>query len=182
VSKLSQAIAEGDGISFIVEVADAASARCAESQGADGLAALTDVNAVRVSSQLPLLHLGRMYDASGAAADAVVIRPDLAMWDEAHALGLECVVRVSESEDLERALHHFDPEVFLLTAAEHSDDDPLTGLLELLHDVPAGKLAIADLRDATAEDVSELERSGIDAVLVSHGELTTLIPTEPPEV
>ena len=182
MSKLSQAIAEGDGISFIVEVADAASARSAESQGADGLAALTGVNAVRVSSQLPLLHLGRMYDASGAAADAVVIRPDLAMWDEAHALGLECVVRVSESEDLERALHHFDPEVFLLTAAEDSDDDPLTGLLELLHDVPAGKLAIADLRDATAEDVSELERSGIDAVLVSHGELTTLIPTEPPEV
>ena len=27
------------------------------------------------------------------------------MWDEAHALGLECVVRVAESEDLERALH-----------------------------------------------------------------------------
>jgi hypothetical protein len=182
VSRLSQAIAEGDGISFIVEVADAPSARSAESQGADGLAALTGVNAVRVSSQLPLLHLGRMHDASGAAADAVVIRPDLAMWDEAHALGLECVVRVSESEDLERALHHFDPEVFLLTVAEDSDDDPLTGLLELLHDVPAGKLAIADLRDATAEDVSELERSGIDAVLVSHGGLTTLIPTEPPEV
>jgi hypothetical protein len=182
VSKLSQAIAEGDGISFIVEVADAASARSAESQGADGLAAVTGVNAVRVSSQLPLLHLGRMHEASGAAADAVVIRPDLGMWDEAHALGLECVVRVSEAEDLERALHHFDPEVFLLTVADDSDDDPLTGLLELLHDVPAGKLAIADLRDATAEDVSELERSGIDAVLVSHGELRTLIPTEPPEV
>jgi hypothetical protein len=182
VSRLSQAIAEGDGISFIVEVADAASARSAESQGADGLAALTDVNAVRVSSQLPLLHLGRMFDASGAAADAVVIRPDLAMWDEAHALGLECVVRVSESEDLERALHSFDPEVFLLSAAENSDDDPLTVLLELLHDVPAGKLAIAELHEATPEDVSELERSGIDAVLVSSGDLTTLVPTEPPEV
>ena len=104
------------------------------------------------------------------------------MWDEAHALGLECVVRVSESEELERALHHFDPEVFLLTVAEGSDDDPLTGLLELLHDVPAGKLAIADLRDATAEDVSELERSGVDAVLVSIDGLTTLVPAEPPEV
>ncbi len=182
MSRLSQAIAEGDGISFIVEVADAASARSAESQGADGLAAHTGVNAVRVSSQLPLLQLGLMYDESGAAADAVVIRPDLAMWDAAHALGLECVVRVSESEDLERALHHFDPEVFLLTVAEGSDDDPLTGLLDLLHDVPAGKLAIADLRDATAEDVSELERSGVDAVLVSIDGLTTLVPAEPPEV
>ena len=182
MSKLSQAIAEGDGISFIVEVADAASARSAEAQGADGLAAISGVNAVRVSSQLPLLHLGRMFDASGAAADAVVIRPDLAMWDEAHALGLECVVRVSESEDLERALRYFDPEVFLLSAGEDSDDDPLAVLLELLHDVPAGKLAIAELHDATAEDVSELERSGVDAVLVSPGDLTTLVPAEPPEV
>ena len=104
MSKLSQAIADGEGISFIVEVNDAASAKAAESQGADGLAAIEGVNAVRMSSQLPLLHLGRMFDATGAAAEAVVIRPDLAMWDEAHALGLECVVRISEAEDLERAL------------------------------------------------------------------------------
>jgi hypothetical protein len=182
VSKLSQAIAEGDGISFIVEVNDAASARSAESQGADGLAAIEGVNAVRVTSQLPLLHLGRMFDASGADAEAVVIKPDLAMWDEAHALGLECVVRVAESEDLERALRYFDPEVFLLSVGGAADDDPLTVLLELLHDVPAGKLAIAELRDATPDDVSELERSGMDAVLVSHDGLAELVQAGPPDV
>jgi hypothetical protein len=182
VSKLSQAIAEGDGISFIVEVSDSAGAKSAESDGADGLAALMNANAVRVTSALPLLHLGRMFDAQGSASDAVVIKPDLAMWDEAHALGLECVVRVSESADLERALHYFDPEVFLLSVAEDADDDPLTVLLELLHDVPAGKLAIAELHDATPEDVSELERSGVDAVLVSPGGLATLIQAGPPDV
>jgi indole-3-glycerol phosphate synthase len=182
VSKLSQAIAEGDGISFIVEVNDAASAKSAESQGADGLAAIEGVNAVRVTSQLPLLHLGRMFDATGAAAEAVVIRPDLAMWDEAHALGLECVVRICESEDLERALRYFDPEVFLLSVEEGEDDDPLAVLLELLHDVPAGKLAIAELRDATPDDVSELERSGMDAILVAHGGFAALAQDEPPEV
>ena len=182
MSKLSQAIAEGDGISFIVEVNDAASARSAESQGADGLAAIEGVNAVRVTSQLPLLHLGRMFDASGADAEAVVIKPDLAMWDEAHALGLECVVRVSESEELERALRYFDPEVFLLTVGEDADDDPLTVLLELLHDVPAGKLALAELRDATPDDVSELERSGMDGVLVSHSRLAALVQASPPDV
>jgi indole-3-glycerol phosphate synthase len=123
-----------------------------------------------------------MFEASGAAADAVVIEPDLAMWDEAHALGLECVVRVSESEHLERALHHFDPEVFLLSVGQEAEDDPLTVLLELLHDVPAGKLAIAELPDATSEDVSELERSGVDAVLVSTGDLAELIPAGPPDV
>jgi indole-3-glycerol phosphate synthase len=55
-------------------------------------------------------------------------------------------------------------------------------LLGLLHDVPAGKLAIAELHDATREDVSELERSGVDAVLVAHGVLAELMPAEPPEV
>lgn len=182
MSKLSQAIAEGDGISFVVEVSDAPGARAAEAQGADALAALTNANAVRVSSQLPFLHLGRMFDAQGSAADAVVIKPDLAMWDEAHAFGLECVVRVSQSSDLERALHYFDPEVFLLSVSEDSGDDPLTVLLELLHDVPAGKLAIAELHGATRDDVSELERSGVDAVLVSSDGLAALIQDGPPDV
>ena len=63
VSRLSQAIAEGDGISFIVEVGRRRERAVGESQGADGLAAITGVNAVRVTSQLPLLHLGRMFDA-----------------------------------------------------------------------------------------------------------------------
>jgi hypothetical protein len=181
VSKLSQAIAEGDGISFIVEVGDAASAEAAESQGADGLAVHSGVNAVRATSQLPVLHLGTTSDAR-ATADAVVIEPDLALWDEAHALGLECVVRVTEASDLERSLDDFDPEVFLLTVDQDASDDPLPALLDLLHDVPAGKLAIAELHDATPDEVSELERSGVDAVLVSPGGLQTLIQAGPPDV
>jgi indole-3-glycerol phosphate synthase len=181
---LSQAIAEGDGISFIVEVSDSAGAKSAEAQGADGLAVITNANSVRMTSALPLLHLGRLFDAQGSASDAVVIKPDLAMWDEGHALGLECVVRVTESSELERVLHYFDPEVFLLSVPEdaNEDEDPLAVLLELLHDVPAGKLAIAELPDATPEDVSELERSGVDAVLVSAGDLETLIQAGPPDV
>ena len=92
------------------------------------------------------------------------------MWDEAHAFGLECVVRVSRvgrpracarTTSIRRSSSS--------PSAEDADDDPLTVLLELLHDVPAGKLAIAELHDATPEDVSELERSGVDAVLVVAG-------------
>jgi hypothetical protein len=182
VGKLSQAIAEGDGISFIAQVHDSPSARKAEAQGADGLAAHMNTNAVRMASNLPFLHQGRIFDAEGSAADAVVIRPDLALWDEAHAHGLECVVRVTEPDDLRRALQYFDPEVFLLSVPEDADEDPLTVLLELLHDVPAGKLAIAELHDATAEDVAELERSGVDAVLVSPDDLAALVQDGPPAV
>ncbi len=97
-------------------------------------------------------------------------------------LGLECVVRVTEASDLERSLDDFDPEVFLLTVDQEASDDPLPALLDLLHDVPAGKLAIAELHDATPDEVSELERSGVDAVLVSPGGLTTLIQAGPPDV
>ena len=182
MSKIAQAIAEGDGISFIVEVSDSAGARSAESQGADGLAVVTNANSVRMTSELPLLHLGHLFDAQGSASDAVVIKPDLAMWDEGHALGLECVVRVRESAELERVLDYFDPEVFLLSVPDDADDDPLTVLLELLHDVPAGKLAIAELHDATPDDVSELERAGVDAVLVAPAALATLTTDDPPEV
>jgi hypothetical protein len=45
-------------------------------------------------------------------------------------------------------------------------DDPLEHVLDLLSDLPAGKLVIADLRDATQPQIDELERAGVDAVLV----------------
>jgi len=179
---LSQAISEGDGISILVEVSDAEGADTAERQGADGLVARHPAGAVRASSELPLLHLGGPANASGTAADAVVVSADLALWDEAHAFGLECVVRVTDAEALERALEELDPEIFLLSAEPDSEEDALEVLLALLHDVPAGKLAIAELHHATADDVAELERAGIDAVLVTAGDVAGLVPAEPPEV
>ena len=182
MSKLSQAIAEGDGISILVEVDDSASAEKAEKQGADGLVARRGANAVRATSQLPLLYVGGLIDASGVAADAVVVPVDRAAWDEGRSLGLECVVRVAEAGELEHALDQLDPEVFLLTAEADDEGDPLDALLALLHDVPAGKLAIAELHEATADDVAELERAGVDAVLVAPGDVATLVATEPPEV
>jgi hypothetical protein len=182
VSRLSQAIAEGDGISILVEVVDAETAGNAERDGADGLAVRRSAGDVRVSSQLPLLYLGDAPQAHAASADAVVVAPESAAWDKARALGLECVVRVKHADDLERALTELDPEIFLLSAEPDSDEDPLEVLLALLHDVPAGKLAIAELSDATADDVAELERAGVDGVLVSVGNVAALVGAEPPEV
>jgi hypothetical protein len=182
VGKLSQAIAEGDGISILVHAEDAASADAAEREGADGLVARSGAEAVRAASQLPLLHLGGLAEASGAAADGVVLPVDPASWDEAHALGLECVVRVSDEDELEQALEELDPEIFLLSPLPEGEEDILEALLGLLHDVPAGKLAIAELHDASAHDVAELERAGVDAVLVAAGDVAALVPAEPPDV
>lgn len=182
VGKLSQAIAEGDGISILVHAEDAAAADAAEREGADGLVVRSGAEAVRAASQLPLLHLGGLAEASGAAADGVVVIVDPVSWDEAHALGLECVVRVSNEDELEQALEELDPEIFLLSPLPEGDEDVLEALLVLLHDVPAGKLAIAELHDASAHDVAELERAGVDAVLVAAGDVAALVPAEPPDV
>jgi hypothetical protein len=182
VSRLSQAIAEGEAISVLVEVGDGPAAGTAEGQGADGLVVRQGANEIRGASQLPLLFVGGADDARAASADAVVVRADLDAWEQARELGLECVVRVSHADDLERALDELDPETFLLSVDPQSDDDALEALLELLHDVPAGKLAIAELHDATAADVAELERAGVDAVLVTAQDVAALVPAEPPEV
>ena len=154
MGKLSQAISEGDGISILVQADDAETAGAAERQGADGLVTGAGVEAVRATSQLPLLHLGGLAEANGAAAaDGVVVAVDPAVWDAGHALGLECVVRVSHAEELERALEELDPEIFLLSPRPEEDEDVLEAL-GLLHDVPAGKLAIAELHDANEHDVA----------------------------
>lgn len=180
MSRLSQAIAEGDGISILVEVSDADAAGSAEQDGAEGLAVRRGADAVRAATQLPVLHLGGTAAASEASSDAVVVAPDVDAWDEARALGLECVVRVRNADDVERSLMQLDPEIFLLSAG--SGEDPLEVLLALLHDVPAGKLAIAELSDATADDVAELERAGVDGVLVAAGNVAALVGAEPPDV
>ena len=99
-----------------------------------------------------------------------------------HELGIEVVVRVSDDDELARALDHVDPEILLLTAERaHDEQGPLDRLLELLPDVPAGKLAIAELADASREDVEELERAGVDAVLVA-GDVATLVGDAVPDV
>lgn len=182
MGKFTQAVADGEGISIIVEVRDSAGARAAAAQGADGLAAGEGIHAVRASSPLPLLALGNMFDASGVHAEAIALRPDLVLRDEALSHNLECVIRVTSAELIARALDRLDPEVFLLARDPESDDDPLEHVLELLHDVPAGKLAIAELRDATPEDVAELERAGMDAVLVATTDVAALVGSETPEV
>ena len=48
-------------------------------------------------------------------------------------------------------------------------------MLELLPDVPAGKLAIAELGATTRDEVVSLERAGIDAVLVAGGDVAHLV-------
>ena len=154
--RLSQAISEGDGISLIVAVSGPEEAREAEASGAEALLADDNVDAIRAASSLPILT------AAGSAGDARIVRPG----DEDVELGdsVEVVVQVGREEELEEALERLDPELFVLAARDA--DDPLERVLDLLSDLPAGKLAIADVGDVTQEQLTELERAGVDAVIV----------------
>jgi hypothetical protein len=153
---LSQAISEGDGISLVVAVAGPEEAQDAEARGAEALLADGDVEAIRAASGLPILT------GAGSAGDACIVRPgddDVELGD-----GVELVVQVARTEELEEALEHLDPELFVLCARDV--DEPLQHVLDLLSDLPAGKLAIADVDDVTQAQIDELERAGVDGVLV----------------
>ncbi|HUK44755.1 MAG TPA: hypothetical protein VLV28_05635 [Gaiellaceae bacterium] len=171
--RLSQLISEGDGIAIIVRVSDADSARAAQEQGAKALAVDHAIDGIRTSTSLPLLWLA---GAAPVDADAVAVRPD-----QADGHGLETVVEVRDEEELEAALEEHDPEIFLISPGGE-EGDPLELALELLPDVPAGKLAIADVDVGDRDEVLKLERAGFDAVLVAPGHVGPLVGHVPPDV
>jgi len=173
--RLSQHISEGDGIAIIARVRDVESARSAEADGAKALAVDGAVAGIRESTSLPLLWVG---GGSPVDADAVAMRPGGQPADD-----VEAVLHVRDEDELEEALEQHDPEIFLLAAsADDENDDPLASVLELLPDVPAGKLAIADVEVASRDEVVALERAGFDAVLAPAGRVGALVGSAPPDV
>jgi indole-3-glycerol phosphate synthase len=184
--RFSQAISEGDGISVIVDVADLDAARAAAAQGAEGIVLRAALDGIRDATELPILWLadGPPTDAADAGADACVVRARderaAELHDQALGLGLDCVIRVADEEELEDVLDRVDPEIFLLAADGESDEWEHT--FDLLSNVPAGKLAIAGVHAASREQVVELERAGVDAVIVGARDVAELVGDAPPQV
>jgi hypothetical protein len=175
--RLSQRISEGDGIAIIVRVADADAARMAQEEGAKAIAIDRAIDGIRAQTTLPLLWIA---GAAPVDADAVTVRPDQ---EDGLGENLETVMEVRDEEELEAALEAHDPEIFLISpGAADEDADPLELALELLPDLPAGKLAIADVDVGDRDEVLKLERAGFDAVLVAPGSVGTLVGHAPPDV
>jgi hypothetical protein len=188
--RLSRAISEGDGISVIVAVDGPDAARDAEGAGAEAVLVPSghaeQLRAIRAATELPILFFfqGERADRlDGADACIVDVRDDDRDWLERVRFELadrfELAPRICKDEHLEFVLEEFDPEVLVLGSA---GDEPLVEALELLPDVPAGKLAIADVGARTREEVVELERAGVDGVIVGAGDIAHLVGVAPPEV
>jgi indole-3-glycerol phosphate synthase len=192
--RLSQAISEGDGISVIAPVSDGPAAQAAEEQGAEGVVAESELAGIRAATGLPIL-----WRSHGSPAEALQLGADALLmaateldddaerlerrYEEAQGLGLECVLEVRDADELEVALERLDPEIFLLAPeAARDGEDPLENVLDLLPEIPAGKLAIADLAVTTPDEIAELERAGVDAVIVGSQDIAGLVRAAPPDV
>jgi len=140
---------------------------------------LDDLRTAREASHLPILRKDftvdeyMLVEAKALGADAVLLvvgsfrhADQLAeLHATAHALDLDAIVEVSEPEELEVALAA-DADVIGINNRNLEDFSVDTRrTYELLADVPAGKIVVSESGISTREQIEELERVGVDAVL-----------------
>ncbi len=185
--RFSQAIAEGDGISLVVEVDDAATARHAEDDGAEAVLVPsgkeTRLGEIRAATEVPVLFsFGGQPAGELVGADACLVGGERDWLERAYGEldeEFELVVRAHDDEELKEVLEHFDPEILLLASDSATAEEQLETVLELLPDVPAGKLAVADVGRLDSDALAMLERAGVDAVIVRSGALAELARPNP---
>jgi indole-3-glycerol phosphate synthase len=140
---------------------------------------LDDLREARAVSNLPILRKDfivdpyQVYETAAAGADALLLivaaldADDLArLFAEASSIDLDVLVEVHDEEELEHALE-LDADVIGINNRDLTDFTvDLNRTFELLSDVPAGKLVVSESGLYTREQLDELERVGVDAVLV----------------
>jgi indole-3-glycerol phosphate synthase len=140
---------------------------------------LEDLREARAACGLPIVRKDfivdryQLYEAAVNGADAVLLivraldDEDLrALYDEARSLDLDCLVEVHDAEELEHALEA-DAEVIGINNRDLDQGSvDLARTFELMPDVPAGKTVVAESGISGRAELEELERVGVDAVLI----------------
>jgi len=141
---------------------------------------LADLREARAASQLPILRKDfvvdpyQVYESAAAGADAILLivaaveeRDLAALYREAGALDLDVLVEVHDADELHRALEVLDADVIGINNRDLTDFSvDVERTFELLADVPAGKTVVSESGFHAREQLDELERVGVDAVLV----------------
>ena len=144
---------------------------------------LDDLREARAASVLPILRKDfivdpyQVYESAAVGADAVLLivaalhAEDIAVLHrEARALDLDVVVEVHDEPELECALEVVDADVIGINNRDLTDFSvDLDRTFELLEDVPAGKTVVSESGIHSRDQLDELERVGVDAVLVGEG-------------
>jgi indole-3-glycerol phosphate synthase len=144
---------------------------------------LDDLREARAASVLPILRKDfvvdpyQVYESAVAGADALLLivaaldDDDLALLHrEALGLDLDVLVEVHDEDELERALEVVDADVIGINNRDLADFTvDIERTYELLSDVPAGKTVVSESGFHTREQLDDLERVGVDAVLIGEG-------------
>jgi indole-3-glycerol phosphate synthase len=140
---------------------------------------LEDLRVARAAASLPILRKDfivdpyQLFEAAVNGADAVLLiawaldDDELSeMHETARGLDLDCLVEVHDADELERALR-LDADVIGINNRnlDESSVDVAT-TYELMPDVPAGKTVVAESGISSRAELEELERVGVDAVLI----------------
>lgn len=153
---------------------------------------LADLEEARRATDLPILRKDFMvdayqvYEAAVVGADAILLivaalepKALASLYAEAVGLDLDVVVEVHDEDELESALEVVDADVIGINNRNLVDFTvDVERTYELLSDVPAGKTVVSESGFHTREQIEELERVGIDAVLIGE----TLMRAPDPEV
>jgi indole-3-glycerol phosphate synthase len=140
---------------------------------------LEDLREARSVTALPVLRKDfivdpyQLYEASAAGADAILLivaalepRDLDALLSAARALDLDALVEVHDEEELEVALE-VDADVLGINNRDLTDFSvDIERTYDLLSDVPAGKTVVSESGFTAREQLDELERVGVDAVLI----------------
>jgi indole-3-glycerol phosphate synthase len=140
---------------------------------------LEDLRAARAACDLPIIRKDfivdpyQLYEAAVSGADAVLLIVAAlgdeglrSLYQEARSIDLDCLVEVHDAEELERALEA-GAEVIGINNRNLDDMSVDIGTtFELMPDVPAGKTVVAESGISGREELSELDRVGVDAVLI----------------
>ncbi len=153
---------------------------------------LDDLRSAQDSCRLPILRKDfivdpyQVYESAAWGADAILLivaaldEDDLSvLFREALALDLDVVVEVHDEEELAVALETLDADVIGINNRDLTDFSvDVQRTYELLTDVPAGKTVVSESGFHTRDQLEELERVGVDAVLIGE----SLMRAEDPEL
>src|SRR3954468_4416057 len=151
---------------------------------------LADLRVARAACGMPIIRKDftvdpyQLYEAAVNGADAVLLIAAAlddeelrALYQEARAIDLDCLVEVHDVVELERALEA-GAEVIGINNRNLDDMSVDIGTtFELMPDVPAGKTVVAESGISGREELAELDRVGVDAVLIGGA----LMAAEDPE-
>jgi indole-3-glycerol phosphate synthase len=150
---------------------------------------LEDLRAARAACSLPILRKDfivdpyQLLEAAVNGADAVLLIVGAlddaqlqSMYLGARGLDLDCLVEVHDGEELERALQ-LDADVIGINNRNLDEGTvDVTTTYELMPDVPAGKTVVAESGISARAELEELERVGVDAVLIGSALMSAADP------